>query len=74
MSADVACIDENASLHDVLATMKTHRVRRLPVTGPQRRLVGVIAADDAVRMLTDELHALAHALSEQVKVEQIARP
>jgi signal-transduction protein with cAMP-binding, CBS, and nucleotidyltransferase domain len=74
MSADVVCVDENASLHDVLAVMKSRRVRRVPVTGPQRRLVGVIAADDALRALADELHALAHALGEQTQVEQITRP
>jgi signal-transduction protein with cAMP-binding, CBS, and nucleotidyltransferase domain len=74
MSADVVCADENDSLHDVLAIMKSRRVRRIPVTGPQRRLIGVIAYDDAVRTLADELHSLAHALGEQVQVEQITRP
>jgi len=74
MSSEVVCVDENDSLHDVLATMRRRRVRRVPVTGPQQRLVGMIAADDVLRALADELHALAHALGEQVKLEQIVRP
>lgn len=74
MTSDVVCVDENDSLPDVLEIMKSRRVRRVPVTGPQRRLIGVIASDDAVRALADELHSLAHALGEQSKVEQIKRP
>jgi len=44
------------------------------VVGPQQRLVGLIAADDVLRALTDELLALAQVLGEQVKVERILRP
>jgi CBS domain-containing protein len=74
MSSDVVCANEGDSLHDVLATMQRRRVRRVPVVGPQRRLVGLIAADDVLRALTDELLALAQVLGEQVKVERILRP
>jgi len=74
MSDEVVCVGEDDSLHEVLATMQRRRVRRVPVTGPQRRLVGMIAADDVLRALTNELQALAQVLSEQVKVEQLVRP
>lgn len=74
MTDDVVCVREEDSLHDVLATMQRRRVRRVPVTGPQQRLVGVISADDLLRVLVDELQHLSQLINEQVKVEQIVRP
>jgi CBS domain-containing protein len=74
MTDDVVCVREEDSLHDVLATMRQRRVRRMPVTGPQQRLVGVISADDLLRVLVDELQHLSQLIGEQVKVEQMVRP
>jgi CBS domain-containing protein len=74
MTADVVCVREDDSLQDVLATMQRRRVRRVPVVGPQQRLVGLIAADDLLRVLSQQLQALAQLLGEQVKVEQMVRP
>ncbi|MDH4059378.1 MAG: CBS domain-containing protein [Aquincola sp.] len=74
MTEDVVCVRERDSIQDVLATMQRRRVRRVPVTGTQDRLVGVIAADDLLRMIVEELQSLAQVLGEQVKVEQIVRP
>ena len=74
MTEDVVTVREDDSLHDVLATMQRRRVRRLPVTGPQDRLVGVIAADDLLRVLAEQLQTLAQLIGEQVKVEQMVRP
>ena len=74
MTSDVVCVSEGDSLHDVLATMQRRRVRRVPVVGPQQRLVGMIAADDVLRALADELLALALVLGEQIKAERVLRP
>jgi signal-transduction protein with cAMP-binding, CBS, and nucleotidyltransferase domain len=74
MTGDVVCVDEADSLRDVLATMQRRRVRRVPVVGPQQRLVGMIAADDVLRTLVDELQALSEVLGEQIKVERLLRP
>lgn len=74
MTSDVVCVGEGDSLHDVLATMQRRRVRRLPVVGPQQRLVGMIAADDLLRALANELLALALVLGEQIKAERVLRP
>jgi CBS domain-containing protein len=74
MTADVVCVREDDSLQDVLATMQRRRVRRVPVVGPQQRLVGLIAADDLLRVLSQQFQALAQLLGEQVKVEQMVRP
>jgi signal-transduction protein with cAMP-binding, CBS, and nucleotidyltransferase domain len=74
MTEDVASVREQDTLHDVLATMQRRRVRRVPVTGAQDRLVGVIAADDLLRLLADELQRVAQVFGEQVKAEHISRP
>jgi CBS domain-containing protein len=74
MTADVVCVREDDSLQDVLATMQRRRVRRVPVVGPQQQLVGLIAADDLLRVLSQQFQALAQLLGEQVKVEQMVRP
>jgi signal-transduction protein with cAMP-binding, CBS, and nucleotidyltransferase domain len=74
MADDVVCVRESDSLHDVLATMRHRRVRRVPVTGPGQRLVGILSADDLLQVLAQQLQALAQAVGEQVQVEQITRP
>lgn len=59
------------SIADVLATMATHRVRRLPVVSPDGKLVGIISFADVLRWarslgnpsldaaLTDTLNAIS---------------
>ena len=74
MTEDVVTVREEDTLHDVLATMQRRRVRRVPVTGALNRLVGVIAADDLLRLLADELQRVAQVFGEQVKAEHITRP
>lgn len=74
MMSDVVCVGEGDSLHDVLATTRRHRVRRVPVVGPQQRLVGMIATDDVLRALTGELLTLTEVLGEQIKAERVLRP
>jgi signal-transduction protein with cAMP-binding, CBS, and nucleotidyltransferase domain len=74
MSADVATVREDDSLHDVVAQMKRRRVRRLPVVTAQDRLVGVVAADDVLRVLAADFQSLVQAVGEQSKVEQLIRP
>ena len=71
MTEDVTTVREGDSLHDVIALM---RHRRVPVTAAQERLVGVLAADDVIRLVAEELHGLTQALAEQPRVEQLVRP
>lgn len=74
MTEDVTCVREGDSLHDVIALMRHRRVRRVPVTAAQQRLVGVLASDDVIRLVAEDLHGLAQALAEQPRVEQLVRP
>jgi CBS domain-containing protein len=74
MAEDVATVREEDSLHDVAALMRHRRVRRMPVTAAQQRLVGLIAIDDLLRVAAEDLNALAQAVAEQPRVEQLVRP
>jgi CBS domain-containing protein len=74
MSEDVTTVNQNASLHDAIALMRRRRVRRMPVTDDGGFLVGLLASDDIVGLLTNELRSLAEVLTQQRRVEQVLRP
>jgi signal-transduction protein with cAMP-binding, CBS, and nucleotidyltransferase domain len=74
MTRDVATVREADSVLDVLADMRRKAVRRIPVTGPKGELVGLVAADDVLGLIADELRTLVQALVAQPHVERQARP
>jgi CBS domain-containing protein len=51
MSGDPVSIDSRASAFEAYETMRSHRVRHLPVIGGDGRVVGVLAADDLAAKL-----------------------
>ncbi|RFO94663.1 CBS domain-containing protein [Rhodoferax lacus] len=55
MSTDLVCAREDDSLIDLMRTMRREGVRRIPVVGPQRELLGVVTLDDALDVLAEEL-------------------
>lgn len=68
--ADVATLPasalaEDLSLQGAAAEMSAQGARRMPVVDAQGHLVGLLAADDLVRLLSTELTALADVASEQ---------
>lgn len=74
MSADVTCAREHDSVDDVLSAMRRKGVRRMPVTGPRGQLVGLLAADDLLGRVSDELHTLVQAIAAQPRMEAHSRP
>lgn len=63
MSRDVVSAREDDSLLDVLSVMRQKAVRRMPVVAAGERLVGVIAIDDLLEIVAQEMQALAAAIS-----------
>jgi len=53
--------------------MCTHGVRRVPVMGADRRLIGIVSLDDLVRQLAANAQALADVVTHQQTREQRAR-
>jgi len=74
MTRDVVTARESDSVLDVLAAMRRRAVRRVPVVGAKDELVGVVAADDVLGFIADELRMLVQALVAQPGREQQARP
>ncbi|UCM91128.1 CBS domain-containing protein [Streptomyces marincola] len=47
-------INDDADVSEVLSTMGTHQIRRLPVIDEDKRLVGMISESDLAQVLTDD--------------------
>jgi signal-transduction protein with cAMP-binding, CBS, and nucleotidyltransferase domain len=62
MGADVITVREQDSVLDVLAVMQRKKVRRVPVTGPRGELIGVVALDDVLDIVAEQMQALATAV------------
>jgi len=62
MSPDVLTVREQDSILDVLATMRQKKVRRVPVTGPRGELIGLVAIDDVLVLVAEQMQALAIAV------------
>jgi CBS-domain-containing membrane protein len=59
MSSPPALAREEDDLMSVLARMREHGVRRLPVVGREGELRGIVAADDLLGMLAQQIDGLA---------------
>ncbi|HYB13712.1 MAG TPA: CBS domain-containing protein [Myxococcota bacterium] len=59
-------ISGQASLGEAIRKMRLHGVRRLLVVDPAGKLVGLLSADDLLRLLSTEVAELAEALRKQL--------
>lgn len=73
MTTDVVTAREQDSVLDLLETMRRKGIRRIPVTGPQGVLVGLVALDDLLEVLAEEMQAMAGAIGTGRKRENAAR-
>jgi CBS domain-containing protein len=74
MTRDLVTGAEAESVHEAIERMRTEGVRRLPITGADGVLVGVLSADDVTEFLAEELTGLAHIAPRQSVVEKAALP
>lgn len=74
MSKDVITAREDDSLGDLLSAMRRKAVRRIPVVSSQASLIGVVAIDDVLDVVAQELKALADAVGAASRHEQTALP
>ena len=74
MNKDVVTAREQDSVLDVLTAMRRKRVRRIPVTGPRGTLIGIVALDDVLEIVAEEMQALASAVGAAQKRELAALP
>ena len=60
MSREVYTVDEDEAGTRTIERMRFKRVRRLPVVNRQGLLVGIVALDDLLQQLADDLTAIAN--------------
>lgn len=73
MSFELVTARENDSLWDTMQQMRIHGVRRLPVVDDRGGLVGIVALDDLLELLADELAALAKTVGREQQQEKQRR-
>jgi CBS domain-containing protein len=74
MTRNVLTVREDASLEFALREMRRHGVRRAPVVRANGDLVGIIAIDDVIQHLAEQLGRLADLIRVEQETEQRARP
>jgi CBS domain-containing protein len=74
MSAEPAVADEEDTVLDVLAAMRRKGVRRLPVVNSCGVLQGVLALDDVLETLAEQLSAVVRAMQSGRDREAVRRP
>ena len=55
MTAQPRFVTEGTPIEEALALMRSGQFRRLPVVDGDRRLVGLVTADDLIQLLVEEL-------------------
>lgn len=73
MSPELVAVRDNAGVAESIDLMRLKGVRRLPVVDSGGALVGLVAADDLILLLAEEMSGLAAMLSREEKRERVSR-
>lgn len=73
MSGDLAMVRPTDDVLTVLATMREHGVRRLPVIGEDGSLEGIVTADNLWEVLAEAIDGLARLVSSEQTRERKTR-
>lgn len=73
-NAEPVTVREQASMFDALALMRTKGVRRVIVTDERGLLQGVLALDDVIEAVAEQMQAISKALTGGRSVETLRRP
>jgi len=73
MLAELVTIPENSGVFEAIQFMRAKAVRRLPVVDGQGVLIGIVALDDLLSLLAEELSELSVLVSREQEKESRAR-
>ena len=73
MTEHVVTVSEADSLLDLMRSMREHGVRRVPVVSFQDELMGIVTMDDVLKILAQEMNALAGSIDEGIRQERVRR-
>lgn len=75
MSAGVFVVREQDGLAEVLRAMREHGVRRVPVVTPSGALAGILALDDLLELVAEELGDFVRTVEhERVRETRLRQP
>lgn len=74
MSTELVIARESDGLFDTLQRMRAKGVRRVPVVDAGGALAGIVAVDDFLDLLSEEITALARLVSREQARERTVRP
>jgi len=73
MSGELLSVREDAGIAETVELMRIRGIRRLPVTDANGALVGLVAADDILGLLAEEIAGLAGMITREEKRERVTR-
>jgi CBS domain-containing protein len=73
MSVNPVTVGESSSIEEALQAMRQFGIRRLPVVGQRGELVGILAADDVLRVLAGDTQDVVAAIANERQVEAVRR-
>ncbi|HUW27982.1 MAG TPA: CBS domain-containing protein [Sulfuriferula sp.] len=65
MVPDLATVPEQTGVFEAIRYMRDQGVRRMPVVGEDGSLIGILALDDLLELLAEELGALARLVTRE---------
>lgn len=65
MVPDLATVPEKTGVFEAIRYMRDQGVRRMPVVGEDGSLIGILALDDLLELLAEELSALARLVARE---------
>lgn len=71
---DLATVQESAGVFEAIRYMRDKGVRRMPVVNEGGDLIGILALDDLIDLLAEELGALARLIAREQNREASLRP
>ncbi|MDP1997292.1 MAG: CBS domain-containing protein [Gallionella sp.] len=73
MLPELGTVPENSGVFETIQFMRTRAVRRLPVVDGQGTLIGIVALDDLLALLAEELSELSVLVSREQEKESRGR-
>lgn len=73
MSTELITARPEDAISDVLAAMRRHGVRRVPVTGDDDVLIGIVTLDDLLEIMAEEMQGFVQAIISEQKREARVR-
>lgn len=65
MAPDLATVPEKTGVFEAVRYMRDKGVRRMPVVGEDGALIGILALDDLLELLAEELGAIARLITHE---------